>query len=680
MAPIKRGTNRYAIFRSAVAFAQRVLQQPSVTNSTTIPTIATAVSLTINPVSLLRDGQTERGVINGVTGSLTRSGATYSFLASTPPLMAVTVNPGDYVFLAMPIGDPFVIGTAGLTKNKSWALAIADQADKIAFGVRNGITYAAKFRLGRAVDLTSKKGRWNFAYIDQAHKLGIGARYGIVQAAKFISTVSISAPFISGLSYKINPRLKGRAFGGISNGQSLSVGSFTTPLEVYPYYPNNALKLVDTGAGDFATLSTVKLAPITEPLRIYSFSISEFPLNCMGEGGYNVLGTELTRLLGPDLKIALDAVGVGGASMNQIRFGGSYNSFASSILQYTNMRELFKKKGLQFEILFNLLIHGQADALSATYLAELNQYYTDTQNQHRAITGQITSIPLIIDQNSAGPNTSASPSLSSIAQWQAQKQFGKIIMATPGYQYYGFDTNHLSAGATKRKYIKFAQVIKQVCFDHKQWRCTDIVSASVSGSNIIVNLYIPFGSVEFDPNITQPANINWGSGLVANPWVNAKGFECFDSGGAAVSLISATITGQSQITLAFTGGTPATLRYALAKPYNGTPLLANPDVNVRGAVRDQDPYEGFDKQEILCVCTNGSTAVYSTNLFGKRAPYDRVMGIGFSKNAIIASYPAGNQVNISEPWKGQTGYELLTFVHPQNNYLAQFSVSLPYAE
>lgn len=615
-----------------------------------------------------------------------------------------------------------ILGSGGLS-NK-WRFSFRDLLDSISFGIlKNGWTFIGKLLLGKT-EITTEGDRFIWSVSDKFGFLAASLerktqifRVKIIQVGKTkaVSTLGNVLAFsnaLESMAFKVNRgtitafklrsqdiraefinaqypyqkdlRLINQLNAIISNGQSLSVGAFQNPLSLYPTYPNNAYKLRDSGSGTAfdGTGDIVSLVPLAEPIRPVG-GIAEFPNNIMGESGLTDFAAELIRILGSDFRCAFDAVGVGGDPYAGIKKGGFHNSYAKATEQYGRLKTGAVKKGWTLNIPFEIWDHGQTDWADTNYLSYILEQYTNINADHRPISGQPTSIPLLITQQSAAPYASGSASASTIAQWQAAKNNpGKIVLAAPNYQYYAIDAAHMERATSIRRTIKMAEAGSYV-IRGRRWRPIDILSATIVSTNIVVKLTIPqaFLPLNFDPWIVQGASINTGSAYVTNPWVNAKGFEAYTSGGVAVTLGAATITGDREITIPFSGGTPSKFSYAMRGQYqeDSVDVQAGPRFGRRGAVRNSNPYKGSGEQIILCTVTNGSAEITSAGQFERVSHYSRVTGIGLSDQVIVENRTTNSNITLTENWAGATGKEYLVFAHEQRDYLPQFEVTLPYS-
>ncbi len=200
-------------------------------------------------------------------------------------------------------------------------------------------------------------------------------------------------------------------YGIVGTGQSLSVGARASNA-IYPAIPVATaagrywmLTGLRDGRGDVTTSSTWQLTALADPMR-GAPAATAWPNNVFCQSPHSAIAAALTAKI-PGIQTVHTVVGQSGQPMTGIRKGGDRPSYAGSISEMARIAELLRARGVRFEILAVVLTHGESDYGSNTYGDELLRLQQDYNQDLRAITGQRTTIPLVMTQPSAGWPTPA---------------------------------------------------------------------------------------------------------------------------------------------------------------------------------------------------------------------------------------------------------------------------------
>jgi hypothetical protein len=708
----------------------------------TVSTGGVTVSLT--PSDFLGDGKSDIVLIQGVLGSLSRTGAVYTFTPDSSLSTPVVVSGGSKIFPTQSrIPGILYIGSIKLEQlgkflNINASLALFDRVKlklsnwkysfmvsdgaKVALGVlRNGQTRIASlnladnlwFRIGRSyrflTSVTNKAG--DRVYVGVTRRGALFARKAEIsqitsRAASKKSAAhwadrqgrapvrigpdgslivrSLKADFVKiGASGTYRPT-KAVIFGFPLRGQSNSTGyqSFQLPNN---YQRGLAYKLVDGNpSGQFlgTAADRIAIAPLVEPFRTITQPNQNYPGNVFGETPATAIAATLAaKFLGPGFMSIWDTAGISGKRYSEIKKGSSdTNSYASALYIVQKMKAMADAMGLRLVIPCAPFLHGETDAeiLNATYGANLIEEADNVNIDYKAITGQTETIPLLIDQQSMMPwNTF--PVGGSLAQLAASiTARGKVVLVEPSYHYHHYDIAHLDSWSTRRRGAKWAQAIATL-MSGKLWEPLRPISAIKTAGKVTIKLNVPFGRLQWNRHIVQPASININGTDGANPWVSGRGFELYSnsSGTAAVAITGVAIVADDTVEVYYSSGTPVMVAYACAVPYDNTNQpQAGPETSRRGALIDEDPFVGLDYEVIPCTVTNGSATITSAGLFKIRGWYDRVYGAGLPADAIIKNRISDSQLLLSDVWTGPSGTAYLAFHSDQRNYCVMFAEAI----
>ncbi len=387
--------------------------------------------------------------------------------------------------------------------------------------------------------------------------------------------------------------------GIIGTGQSLAVGEQGRPVKSTNQTMGN-LKL-STGKLAWPVDSadpSLALVPLTEPIGRRSTNYpSAWPDNIAGETPHAAMANELSTLVramaGRDFVSVHSEVGENGQCMiylkkDATKRGVNGRSFAAALIETKAISRLAKAAGKTYGVGAITLTHGECDAGNKNYEADLFQLWSDYNSDLSAITGQTQKVLLIVSQQNAVNDRSAS----TLAQWKAGADHaGEIVCSGPKYQYpYARDGVHLTTDGYQMLGEKYAQVYFQRVVLGQDWRPLEPVALERAGVVIALHYHVPTPPMLWETNFSLPHQS-------VEQWKDGKGFEVTDSSGAKVAIKAVEISGDKVlITCANDPGPGARVSYAMiaertkmSAPYAGTGRW--------GLLRDSDALVGFSTQK-----------------------------------------------------------------------------------
>lgn len=250
------------------------------------------------------------------------------------------------------------------------------------------------------------------------------------------------------------------------------------------------------------------------------------------------------------------------------------------IAQATKAKALATAAGMSYVVQAVFLNHGVISDLHniSTYENFLYQLWLDLNADLKAISGQVTDIPLCVEQCAAGQQYAnrATPVIDQQVLSAARNYRGKIILRGPLYQYVQDDTDHLGAAENRRLGETDALVYSnlargrdwQPLWPRRIWR---------EAKYIFIEYHNPSGtSLVFDTVlVTEPA-------FIAG---TKYGFEYKDDTGVINITAAAIIDNCVKLTLAAdpTGRNNKRVRYAFTQTVGA---VAGPTTGARGNLRD----------------------------------------------------------------------------------------------
>jgi len=476
--------------------------------------------------------------------------------------------------------------------------------------------------------------------------------------------------------------------GIVATGQSLSVGVAGTPV-ISTVQPFDNIKLTDTsadpkydGVGD-----QLSMVPLTAPLRPFvtpadggPYPDDTYPNNIYGEspevGMLNQVGQLWSTAPTDDHPYVMvpTSVGESGRSITAIRKGGTGRAYAATLYEARAIKQIASDTKLRFGYGAIVLTHGEADATSATYGADVQQLFNDYNADLKAITGQTSSIPLILTQQSTFPTDATSRSTSTLAAWRLGVDHpGDFFCAGPKYQYeYGPDHIHLTAAEYVRLGEKYGEVYWTTQVLGLPWTPVQPNKVARDGTSVLVYFDVLFPPLNFDPALPPPhqsAHLEWAKG---------NGFEIEDAAGP-IEITDVTVASGTDVLIHLTRapGANAVVRYAMVQDKDGA--TGGLPEGRHGLLRDSDPFVGLDSEQVDCNVTDGSAVItpVTANALRKRSIHDLVTGSGFPAGVVVTGRNGADGLTLSQPYDGPPGPVKLTFAHEQRNYLVQFEMPIP---
>ena len=380
------------------------------------------------------------------------------------------------------------------------------------------------------------------------------------------------------------------AVGGHGNAPAMPIGSTTQP------HHNLKLSLGSAKVPPFdPTAAALSVVPLVEPLRALATGYpSPYPANIYGETYHTAMSDEITTLAvaggAADYVTVHTEVGEAGQPIAVLQKGATDTgttgrAYAASLFEVAALARLAKAQGKTYGVGTILFTHGEADAASSTYEADLLALWSNYNQDLPALTGQTFEIPMILSQQHSAPATGGSTAKSTLAQWMIGVDHpGAIVCAGPKYQYaYVSDQTHLSNPDYERLGEKYAEVFDARLVKGQDWEPLQPTGASRSGRVITVAFHVPSPPLAWDTTLPAPHK---GSNTV---WAAGNGFEV-TANGAPVTIGSVAISGDA-VAITCASDLPAT---GVAVAYAFTADAA-PRANGTyrwGLLHDSDPLVG----------------------------------------------------------------------------------------
>lgn len=353
---------------------------------------------------------------------------------------------------------------------------------------------------------------------------------------------------------------RGRVEMIIVTGQSLAEGGANLAITTVPPYPDgDALKFANGPVGKQAEIIGPGFVPLAEQTN-------------------ETVSTGIARRVladHPDMSLLLAGQAWGGKTLAEISLGGGLGIYEA--IQSQMDAAAARPSGAVIRAC--ALIHGEADGITSntTYDIGLRDYQRQFARDAMTRTGQAEIPVLLTCQTSSAAgyrgNVATRDSFTTpFLQLKASVDHPEIVLIGPKYHLTYIDHAHIDALSTRLWGEKFGQVWRQVCIEKRHWRPLSPATITVDGSDVIIDLHVPFGPVVVDTSaVTDPGNL---------------GFNLMDAGGATIT--SVTITGDSQITVSLSAPPVPGWRLSYAF-HNGTAGFSGWDSGARGCIRDSDP-------------------------------------------------------------------------------------------
>jgi len=339
----------------------------------------------------------------------------------------------------------------------------------------------------------------------------------------------------------------------------------------------------------------LSMVPLVEPVRALNTvgGQASYPVNIYGETPHTAMAIETSSLVqaagAGDFVGVHSVVGENGQSITMIRKGATDSgtagrAYAATLFEVAAITRLARAAGRGYGVSAIVLTHGEADAASATYEADITKLWSDYNTDLRALTGQTAAIPMLVSQQHSRPSGAGTRPASTVAQWRAGLDHpGDIICTGPKYQYtYTSDQLHLMANGYERLGEKYGQVFYQRVVLGNAWQPLQPTAVSRNGATITVTFHVPVPPLAWDNVLPMPHQSAY------TEWAQGHGFEV-RNGDTRIAINSVTIAGDTvQIICASAVPAGAVVGYAMTA--DGTTSAGR---TLRwGQLRDSDPFLG----------------------------------------------------------------------------------------
>jgi hypothetical protein len=267
---------------------------------------------------------------------------------------------------------------------------------------------------------------------------------------------------------------------------------------------------------------------------------------------------------------------------NATQKGVNGRSYEGALIETKAITRLAKAAGKTYGVGAIIVTHGECDAGNENYENDLRQLWQDYNADLPAITGQRQKIQMIVSQQNAVNDRSAS----TLAQWKVGVDYpADIVCSGPKYQYPSREGIHLTAEGYRQLGEKYGQIYYERVVLGKDWQPLQSESVDRKGAVITVHYHVPVQPLVWDTAFQKPHES-------VEEWKEGNGFEVSASGGAKVAIASVAISGDAVvITCASDPGPGARVSYAMigervrmGAPFKGTFRW--------GLLRDSDPFKG----------------------------------------------------------------------------------------
>jgi hypothetical protein len=357
------------------------------------------------------------------------------------------------------------------------------------------------------------------------------------------------------------------------------------------------------------TLSQLAMIPLFEPIRPdFPVYPQAYPGNIDGETPHTAMSFQITSAVmqadARDYVTVHTVVGESGQGIVYLKKGATEvvmgqatqgRAYAATLFEAQAITRLAAAAGKTYGIGAITLIHGESDAGSATYEADMFQLWSDYNADLPGITGQTASIPMFVSQQNSVPTNLSSSSAATIAQWKIGVDHpGDIVCIGPKYQYpYLQDTSgyiHLSAAGYELLGEKYGQVYYERVIAGHDWQPLQPDPArppEVSGQQITIHFHVPVPPLQWDESFPQPH--------VAIPeWAIGRGFEV-RAASNPVTITAVDIVGDDAVKITVQNdlsGLQVQVGYALSTEGTTTMRTQGHSTFRWGQLMDSDPFVG----------------------------------------------------------------------------------------
>lgn len=313
---------------------------------------------------------------------------------------------------------------------------------------------------------------------------------GLIPATASIPASDGWAPFVT------------RVLHVLGSGQSLSMGYLSEVSSINPQCANRLRTLaggVDTvDQGSTHVLTAAECVP-TRPLTA---NTQEAPLV------QHVAHLQRLQAIPHGAGIVASLHGWNARTVLELSKGSVY--YGNLITAATNVRADTVAGGRSYHVPYVDWIQGENDrtSLPGVYTAALAQLQTDLDTDLRAISGQSSVIPMLIDQISNWTAYNIPTSNVPLEQLEIARQYPRrFYCAGPKYWLETVDKIHLASLNSRRLAAMHARV-GSAAMQGIEWLPTHCVSAARSGAVITLKFHTPDGRLVADTmNVSDPGNL-----------------------------------------------------------------------------------------------------------------------------------------------------------------------------
>lgn len=401
--------------------------------------------------------------------------------------------------------------------------------------------------------------------------------------------------------------------GVVGTGQSLSVGEQAALINAGTQpFQNLKLSLGGLTVPPFDPLSAeLSLVPLVEMIRPRASTYpSAYPQNIYGETPHTAMASQISSLVrdrgrgatggGPDYVGVHSVVGENGQPMSMLRKGATETvmgatstgrAFAATLFETQAITRLATAASKSYGMGAVILTHGESDAGSSSYGAELLQLWTDYNQDIATITGQTWRFPLLVSQQSSVPFTAGAvsgASASTLAVWRAGLEHpGDILCTGPKYQYpYAADGVHLVTQGYELLGEKYGEIYYERVVLGRDWRPLEPLAASLGAgaeANVVrVRFHVPNPPLVWDTALPAPHQ------TALTEWANGRGFEV-TAGGTRIPIEEVSLDGDT-VVIRCGASVPAGATLGYAATADGTTFDGG--TSRWGLLRDSDALVG----------------------------------------------------------------------------------------
>lgn len=345
---------------------------------------------------------------------------------------------------------------------------------------------------------------------------------------------------------------------------------------------------------------TLSMVPLREPIgRQASAYPSSWPTNISAsDTPHSPMANQLTAAVrdatGADFVSVHGAVGENGQCLSFLVKGATISgvnghAYEATLIETRAITRLAQAAGQTYGVGAIVVTHGECDAGNPAYADQLYALWTDYSVDLPAITGQAKPPLMIVSQQNASGERSAS----SLAAWRIGVDHPEdVVCSGPKYQYpYTSDNVHLLSDGYLQVGEKYAQVFYERELLGRDWRPLEPTSATRAGRVVTVSFHVPVPPLAWEETFQQPHQ------ATLPQWSTGQGFELRDGANAPIAISAVEIEGDAvHITSAVDLPAVVTVGYAMSgdpaetmtTPFTGTVHW--------GRLRDSDPFVGATTQ------------------------------------------------------------------------------------